>query len=69
MNFDYLVYFLASLELPYFDYLVYFLAFLEFGKERGVPTHSWRTLEGEKGKKLIIFNFELLKVKRRLKSV
>jgi hypothetical protein len=28
---------------------------LEFGKERGVPTHSWRTLEGEKGKKLINF--------------
>jgi hypothetical protein len=40
---------------------------LQFGKERGVSTHSWRILEGEKGKKLI--NFEILKANRSLKTL
>jgi hypothetical protein len=39
---------------------------LQFGNERGVPTYSWRNLEGEKGQKLI--NFEILKVNRSLKT-
>jgi hypothetical protein len=40
---------------------------LQFENKRGVPTHSWRLLEGAKGKKLI--NFEILKVNRSLKTV